>query len=162
MARTSSTADSSPPKALSMHIGLNSVSGAHYGGWDGPLVACEFDANDMAAIAKVKGMRSTMLLTENATRANVLAFLRDAAKGLSAGYLFFMSYSGHGGEVPDVSGDEPDKQDETWCLYDGQLIDDELYFELSRFAAAVRILVLSDSCHSGSVTRAPLLPPPPG
>jgi hypothetical protein len=56
--------------------------------------------------------------------------------------------------VPDVSGDEADKQDETWCLYDGQLIDDELYFELSRFAAGVRILVLSDSCHSGTVTRA--------
>jgi hypothetical protein len=55
--------------------------------------------------------------------------------------------------VPDVSGDEADKQDETWCLYDGQLIDDELYFELSRFAAGVRILVLSDSCHSGTVTR---------
>jgi hypothetical protein len=145
-----------------MHIGLNSVSAADYGGWDGPLAACEFDANDMAAIAKVKAMKSTVLLTKKATRANVLAGLRSAAKLLSAGDLFFMSYSGHGGQVPDVSGDEPDKQDETWCLYDGQLIDDELYFELSRFAAGVRILVLSDSCHSGSVTRAPPPPPPPG
>jgi hypothetical protein len=67
--------------------------------------------------------------------------------------LFFLSYSGHGGQVPDVTGDEDDKQDETWCLYDGQLLDDELYYELSRFAAGVRILVLSDSCHSGTVTR---------
>ena len=58
-----------------------------------------------------------------------------------------------------MSGDEADKQDETWCLYDGQLIDDELYFELSRFKAGVRILVLSDSCHSGTVTRG--APPPP-
>ena len=52
-----------------------------------------------------------------------------------------------------MTGDEADRKDETWCLYDGQLIDDELYFELSRFAAGVRILVLSDSCHSGTVTR---------
>jgi hypothetical protein len=74
-----------------------------------------------------------------------------------------MSYSGHGGQVPDVNGDEPDKKDETWCLFDGQLIDDELYLELSRFKAGVRILVLSDSCHSGSVTRElPPPPPPPG
>ena len=56
--------------------------------------------------------------------------------------------------MPDVWGDEADKQDETWCLYDGQLIDDELYFELSKFAPGVRILVLSDSCHSGTVVRA--------
>ena len=61
--------------------------------------------------------------------------------------------------MPDVTGEEDDKKDETWCLYDGQLIDDELYFELSRFAAGVRILVLSDSCHSGTVTRAALMPP---
>src|SRR5262249_54251792 len=44
------------------------------------------------------------------------------------------------------------------CLYDGQLIDDELYLELSRFGKGVRVLVLSDSCHSGTVTRA--VPPP--
>jgi len=56
--------------------------------------------------------------------------------------------------VPDVSGEESDKLDETWCLYDGQLIDDELYLELGKFATGVRILVLSDSCHSGTVVRA--------
>jgi len=39
-----------------------------------------------------------------------------AAKALAAGDLFFMTYSGHGGQVPDVSGDEPDKKDETWCF----------------------------------------------
>ena len=58
--------------------------------------------------------------------------------------------------------EENDKQDETWCLFDGQLIDDEVYLELSRFASGVRILVLSDSCHSGTVTRAQPVPPPPG
>lgn len=162
MAKKSGAAGTTPPKALSLHIGLNAVNAADYGGWDGPLAACEFDANDMAAIAKAKAMKSTVLLTKKATRASVLAGMRSAAKALKAGDLFFMSYSGHGGQVPDVSGDEPDKQDETWCLYDGQLIDDELYFELSRFAAGVRILMLSDSCHSGSVTRAPPPPPPPG
>jgi hypothetical protein len=60
----------------------------------------------------------------------------------------------------DVTGDEEDQLDETWCLYDGQLIDDELYLELSKFAEGVRILVLSDSCHSGTMIRAG--PPPSG
>jgi hypothetical protein len=150
-----------PAKALSLHIGLNAVSAAAYEGWDGPLAACEFDANDMAALAKSKGMKPTVLLTRKATRAAVLSAMRSAAKTLKAGSLFFLSYSGHGGQVPDTNHDEPDKKDETWCLYDGQLIDDELYLELSRFAAGVRVLMLSDSCHSGTVARDRLPPPPP-
>ena len=145
------------PRALSLHIGLNAVSPAAYSGWSGELAACEFDANDMAAIAKSKGIKPTVLLTKHGTRAKMLGALRAAAKALQAGDFFLLSYSGHGGQVQDVSGDEPDKQDETWCLFDGQLIDDELYFELSKFRAGVRILVLSDSCHSGSVVRE--LPP---
>ncbi len=151
-----------PPKALSLHLGLNLVSAAAYEGWTGPLAACEFDANDMAAIARLKGMKPTVLLTKKATRAALLAGMRAAAKTLKSGDLFFLTYSGHGGQVRDSNRDEPDRKDETWCLYDGQLIDDELYFELSRFAAGVRILVLSDSCHSGTVTRerTPLTPPP--
>lgn len=147
-------------KAVSLHIGLNSVNGPDYEGWTGELAACEFDANDMASISSSQLMSPTTLLTKKATRANVLAGIRGAAKALGSGGLFFLTYSGHGGQVPDVTGEEADKRDETWCLYDGQLIDDELYFELSRFIAGVRILVLSDSCHSGTVVRAG--PPQPG
>ncbi len=155
----SGTTRSAKSKAMSIHIGLNGVSGNAYGGWTGPLAACEFDANDMAAIAKGKGMKSTVLLTKKATRANALAAMRRAAKALRAGDLLFLTYSGHGGQVPDINGDEDDKRDETWCLYDGQVIDDELYLEFSRFATGVRILVLSDSCHSGTVARGiPLQP----
>mgnify|MGYP001160595717 CR=1 len=149
------------PKALSLHLGLNTVSAAAYEGWEGPLAACEFDANDMAAIARSKGMKPTVLLTKKATRAALLAGMRSAAKALKAGDFFFLTFSGHGGQVPDTNRDERDGKDETWCLYDGQLIDDELYFELSRFASGVRVLVLSDSCHSGSVTRERTPPPPP-
>ena len=146
----------SAAKALSLNIGLNAVSAAAYEGWTGPLAACEFDANDLAALARSQGMKARVLLTKKGTRANILAAIRSAARSLRAGDLFFLTFSGHGGQVRDVTGDEADKQDETWCLYDAQLIDDELYYELSRFAAGVRILVLSDSCHSGTVTRARL------
>jgi hypothetical protein len=140
-------------KAISLHLGLNSVDPAHYAGWDGPLAACEFDARDMAALARVRKMSPAVLLTSEATRDRVLKAIRNAARQLKKGDLFFLTFSGHGGQVEDTSGDEKDKKDETWCLFDAQLIDDELYYEYSRFAAGVRILVLSDSCHSGTVTR---------
>ena len=161
MANPSKATAAAKPKGLALNIGLNGVSAAAYGGWDGPLAACEFDANDMAAVAKSKGMKATVLLTKKATRANALAGMRDAAKACKSGDFFLLTYSGHGGQMPDTNGDEDDKKDETWCLYDGQLLDDELYFELSRFAAGVRVLVLSDSCHSGTITREIAPPPPP-
>jgi len=152
-----------PAKALSLHVGWNLVSAAAYSGWDGPLSACEFDAHDMAAIAKVQGMKPTVLITKKATRKSVIDAMRAAAKTLKKGDLFFLTFSGHGGQIPDKSGEEPDRKDETWCLFDGQLIDDELYALLSGFVEGVRVLVLSDSCHSGTVTREiPPPPPPPG
>ena len=98
-------------KATSIHIGLNSVDPRHYAGWSGDLLACEFDAKDMAAIAKAAGMTSTLLLTTEATRANVLKAVRAASSTLKAGDLLFVSYSGHGGQIEDVSGDEEDKKD---------------------------------------------------
>jgi metacaspase-1 len=142
--------------ARSLHIGLNAVAPSHYGGWSGPLAACEFDANDMADLARSRGISPKVLLTKTATRARVLSGIRAATSRLKKGDLFLLTYSGHGGQVPDVTGEETDNRDETWCLFDGELIDDELYFALSRFAPGVRILVLSDSCHSGTVTRAPV------
>ena len=153
MAKTGKKTKAHSGRAL--HIGLNAVSPAHYDGWSGPLGACEFDAHDMAALATSKGMSSGTLLTTHATRKEVLSGIRAAAKALKSGDLFLLTYSGHGGQVDDeVNGDEDDGFDETWCLYDGQLLDDELYYELSQFASGVRVLVLSDSCHSGTVTRA--------
>jgi hypothetical protein len=154
MAIKAPAAQAKKPQGLSLHIGINEVSATHYAGWTGPLAACEFDAHDMAALAQSRGMKSTLLITKKATRANLLAALRKSAKTLTTGDFFFMSFSGHGGQVPDVSGEEEDKQDETWCLFDGQLIDDELYYELSKFKSGVRIVVVSDSCHSGTVVRA--------
>lgn len=146
-----------PAKGFSLHLGLNRVDPAHYQGWDGTLAACEFDANDMAALAKAQGFQPSVLLTEKATSAAVIGAISAAAKSLAAGDAFFLSYSGHGGQMPDTNGDEPDGQDETWVLFDRQLIDDELWALWAKFKSGVRIIVLSDSCHSGSVTRA--MPP---
>ena len=148
------------PTGMSLHIALNEVDPGHYDGWSGPLAACEFDAHAMAAIAKAKNIAPQQLLTKQATRAAVLSGIRNAAKSLGPGDFFFMTYSGHGGQVEDISHDEKDKQDETWCLFDSQLIDDELFLELAKFKKGVRVLVFSDSCHSGTVTRAARPVPP--
>ena len=53
----------------------------------------------------------------------------------------------------DVTADKNDQLDETWCLYDCMLVDDELCAMSSRFSVSVRIFVLSDICYSGTVTK---------
>ena len=142
-------------QGISVHIGLNRVDPNQYEGWDGQLAACEADAKDMQALAKKRKFKArTLLLTKAATAKAVTQAVLGAARALKSGDLFFLTYSGHGGQVDDTNGEEKDRMDETWVCYDRQLVDDELYDLWARFKAGVRILVLSDSYHSGSVTRA--------
>lgn len=139
---------------VSLHIGLNSVDRTAYGGWDGQLAACENDARSMEQITSSLGYRAQKLITDHATSAAVIQAIETAGKGLEKGDIFVLTYSGHGGQVPDTNGDEVDGKDETWVLYDRQLVDDELHELYTQFKPGVRIVVLSDSCHSGTVSRA--------
>jgi hypothetical protein len=143
-------------KGIALGIGLNQIDPTHYG-TDGKLTACEADAKDVMSIAKRANFQlfggSGLLLTRQATRAAVRKAFQDVAGQLNPGDIFLIHYSGHGDQVPDQNGDERDGKDETWCLYDGQLIDDEIYFLFSKFKEGVRVLMLSDSCHSGTVSR---------
>ncbi len=141
------------PQAISIHVGLNEVDPAHYQGWNGKLVACEFDANDMEKLADGRGFETHKLLTEAATAQALTSALEDAATRLDSGDMLLLTYSGHGGQVPDANGDEQDRMDETWVLYDRQMVDDELYSLLGKLKAGVRAAIFSDSCHSGTVAR---------
>lgn len=139
-------------KGISLHIGLNSIDPAHYG-TPGTLRGCENDARSMQRIAAQSGYSSTTLLTRNATSSRVLQELNRAAGSLEAGDILMVTYAGHGSQVRDLTNDEGDGKDETWCLFDRMLLDDELDAAWKNFKTGVRIVVVSDSCHSGTVTR---------
>ena len=141
------------PRGLSLHVGLNQVNPKAYPQYSVPkLQAAENDAHEMHNVATWFCERSTELLGKAATSPNVIEQISAAAGELAPGDLFFLSYSGHGGQVEDESGDEgDDRLDETWVLYDREFFDDELRALLAKFQKGVRVLVLSDSCHSGTV-----------
>lgn len=140
-------------RGWSLHLGLNKIDAAHYGG-EAELFGCHFDAEDMERIASDHGFeKRTKLLDEQATRDAVKSAIAEAAAELKTGDVFLLTYAGHGSQIPDFNGDEDDGADETLCLYDGMLIDDELYELWSRFGDDVRIVMISDSCHSGTVSR---------
>jgi len=142
-------------RGLSLHVGLNHIDPAHYGS-DNPLVACISDAEAMQSIARQRGYEVMGLLTDaQGTRDAVKNKIKEASQKLVAGDIFLYTYAGHGAFVPDLNGDEKDdNRDETWCLYDGMLLDDEAYELWLGFKEGVRILCVMDCCHSGSTIRA--------
>jgi metacaspase-1 len=140
-------------RRISLHIGVNHVDPAHYKNWDGALNAAELDAQAMHRVAVSREFEAETLLTKSATAEAVISRIERAAKELEAGDVFFLTFAGHGGQVPDKNGDEGDLSDETWCLYDRALVDDELYSLWATFAKGVRVFVVSDSCHSGTASR---------
>ena len=145
-------------KSYSVHIGVNRVDPAHYNGWEGALLCCENDAIFYKTLAEKAGFTQSfsLLSSDNnhlPTTSNLSTLLKQSSDELKEGDILFVSYSGHGGTVPDENNDEDDGTDETWCLQDRQFLDDELFDHFRRFKPGVRIIVVSDSCHSGTITR---------
>ncbi len=91
------------------------------------------------------------------------AILREFENWLIAdtrpGDRVFFLFSGHGSQLPDNNGDEADRFDETLVPYDvditgkNQIRDDELESLVKQLAGRLSVLIF-DSCHSGTVTRA--------
>jgi metacaspase-1 len=133
-------------------IGIND-----YPGTDCDLHGCVNDANDWADELKERDFDVRMLLDSEATGAAIRAALHELLEGAGPGDTVFVTYSGHGTWVPDRDGDEADHRDEALCPYDiaanGPLVDDELFELFSDRRRGVRVVMASDSCHSGSVAR---------
>ena len=150
------------------------------------LQGCVNDAHDMGALLKdflgFTAADITTLTDAQATKANIMSSLKSMVADAKAGkysYLVF-SLSSHGTQMPDASGDEPDRADEAFCPYDlGQkgnqwdpariILDDELRDLFIQLPPHVLLEVYLDTCHSGDglrtmdllLDRKPRFLPPP-
>lgn len=101
----------------------------------------------------------TMLTDENATRDRILTTLVELVRVSGPQDTLYFHFSGHGSQVQDLNGDEEDGLDETLVPQDGRsgdvkdIVDDELDAIFSKLRARSTLIVL-DSCHSGTATRA--------
>jgi hypothetical protein len=137
----------------SIHLGLNRIDPGHYG-TEGALNGCVNDAQSMQEIAQKAGFKTTLLLNEEANSKQLFGLLDKAERELKSGDTLLITYAGHGSQVPDLNHDEKlDDKDETWCAFDRMIVDDELAEAWSRFRAGVRIVVVSDGCHSATIAR---------
>lgn len=141
-------------------IGIND-----YPGTDADLSGCVNDANDWKSVLQERGFKVTRLLNRQATGRNIRDGIRGLLDRVGTGDAAVVTYSGHGSFVPDRDGDEPDGTDECICPYDirarGPITDDELFLLYSHRKPGTRLVVISDSCHSGTVAKfAPIRTPP--
>ncbi len=135
-------------------MGINNYPGTHM-----DLHGCVNDANDWAAELAGRGFAVSKLIDSQATKAAMVSAIQSLIGSAVSGDVVVITYSGHGTYVPDTNGDEIDGLDEALCPYDlqtggGALVDDEINTLFSARKAGVRLLLISDSCHSGTVTRA--------
>jgi len=132
-------------------IGIN-----NYPGTQNDLSGCVNDANDWAAELKARGFATKLMLDAAATKNAMVEGMREVIGKGKYGDAVVITYSGHGTWEVDENGDEPDKRDEALCPHDlaaGPLLDDELYDIFAERERGVRLIMISDSCHSGTVTR---------
>jgi len=150
-------APAAPSTRRALLIGVNSYQAVP--GLSGSL-------NDVAAMREVLvtrwgfDARNIRTLTERAaTRAGMLTALQQLVSAAGPNDVVYVHYSGHGSQVQDLNGDEDDGLDETLVPQDGRtggvadITDDELDAIFSKLRAASTLIVL-DSCHSGTATRA--------
>jgi hypothetical protein len=143
-------------KGMSLHIGVNEVDPNQYNGFKDSLDGCDNDAVVMAGIARLRGFDVAAPLCESAAKAQtVIDGIKAAAAALNTGDIFMLTFAGHGSQIPTFEQPPHEANDQTWALYDRFLVDNELYALWTTFKAGVRIVVVSDSCHSGTVISLP-------
>lgn len=119
----------------------------------------EFGQQSADFIKEVFSMRygsdleCTEILGNNVTLANVRAALHAVNTYLSSpGRQAIVYYNGHGDQIPDHSGDEPDGKDEVWRLMGGGImVDDEISLIFSGINEQSYLWLISDSCSSGTI-----------
>lgn len=148
------------PNKTALCIGIND-----YPDTQNDLNGCVNDSNDWANEFKARGFTVTMLLDDKATKVNIIKEMKKVLSAAKENDSVVIQYSGHGSYVPDENGDEADGKDECICPHDiakkdgrnNFIIDDDLYEIYSSRHPKSRLVIISDSCHSGTVSRAAII-----
>nr|CEG04868.1 unnamed protein product [Fusarium clavum] len=144
--------------------------GINYFGQQGELRGCINDVHNISAflVERYNYKREDMIiLTDDQqdpimipTRENIIRAFGWLIQNAQPNDALFLHYSGHGGRVEDLDGDEDDGYDE--CIYPvdhaqaGPIIDDEIHARVVKpLLQGVRLTAIFDSCHSATVMDLP-------
>ncbi len=151
-------------------IGIADYRQTEFSSLDGPLNDLDLTKTVLVRHFNIPTNQITVLTNARATHQAIQnAFARLADK-VQTGDLVYIHYSGHGSEMTDLNHDETSGMDQTWVPYGARsisapdagldsfdIIDDELHQWLIPIAEkSAYVVLVSDSCHSASITRSPL------
>ncbi|MDR3268165.1 MAG: caspase family protein [Tannerella sp.] len=140
-------------------------------GWDD--IHALNDCRLIVPALKANGYRDAdirILPNEKATKEQITSALKRMREATRTGDYIYIHFSGHGQQMADDNGDEPDGLDEAFIPYDAafrympgiyegenHLRDDELEALIDairrRAGESGNVTVLLDACHSGTGTR---------
>ncbi|MBO6511597.1 MAG: caspase family protein, partial [Roseibium sp.] len=128
-----------------------------------PLKGAVNDARDIAQTLTAAGVSDlTTLYDADASRQAILDAWQDLVARSSSDDVLILSYAGHGAQEEEwVKGSEADGFDEVFLLAgfnvtapgNGERLRDDDIAAMLRAAGDRSVLVLADSCHSGTMTR---------
>jgi hypothetical protein len=137
---------------LALTIGIND-----YQEIGASLTGCVNDANGWRDALERRGFSVHHMTDGQATLSAMREAIADLVATTRYGDIAVITYSGHGTWVPDMDKDEPDGRDEALVPHDvlsnGVLTDDDLHDLFSERHSGARLVMISDSCHSGTVNR---------
>jgi hypothetical protein len=94
------------------------------------------------------------LVDKEATQQGIVAALQEwLIGGTKPGDRAVLYFSGHGTQMRDLNGDEDDGCDEAIVPYDTKLISDDDLDRLLQQIPASEVMVILDSCFSGTATK---------
>ncbi|KAJ9497314.1 Ca(2+)-dependent cysteine protease [Exophiala xenobiotica] len=146
--------------------------GINYFGQRGQLRGCINDVKNMSTYLNQNfgyAREDMVILTDDQqnpmsqpTKANILRAMHWLVKDARPNDSLFFHYSGHGGQTPDLDGDEEDGYDEVIYPVDfrtaGHIVDDEMHrIMVKSLPPGVRLTAIFDSCHSGSALDLPYI-----
>ncbi len=139
------------PRGMSIHLSVSEGTTRCHCALE-TLTGADNDAWAMSEIARVNGFDVRLMPPGTATKESLVRAIRAASESLTEGDILLLTFSGHGCRIYEMSEDgEVDGRDEVWCLEDDQILDNDLYALWAEFKPGVRIVVVSDSCHSESM-----------
>jgi hypothetical protein len=130
------------------------VVGTNYPGTNFQLAGCVNDAVDWSKALEARNFDVSYLLDQAATKNNILASLGQLLDESESGDILVFTFSGHGTWRP---GGANEPRDECICPNDlrtaGVIADDDLFELFLGRKRGVRIIMVADSCYSGTLNR---------